>query len=83
MERSDEKCALMTEEEAREVLREFMEKPDKGKEWPKVWIGEKIMECSLGYGFQAAYYFKGQNPEDHWCNWIVDAKTRDCGYAIM
>ena len=83
MERSGEKCTLMTEDEARAVLREWMERPDKGKEWPKVWIGKKISECSMGYGFQAAYYLEGQNPEDHWCDWGVDARTKECMFNIM
>lgn len=73
----------MTEEEARKVLREFMERPDKGKEWPKVWIGEKIGEDRLGYSFQAAYYFKGDKPGERWHNWGVDARTKECMFAIM
>lgn len=83
MESSYEKCTLMTENEAREILRKFMEQGNKGKVWPKVWIGKKISECSMGYSFQAAYYYKGQNPEDRWCNWGVDARTKECMYAIM
>lgn len=83
MERSDEKCTLMTEAEARQVLREFMERPDKGKEWPKVWIGEKIWECSLGFGFQATLYCQGWKPEDGFQNWSVDARTKECMFAIM
>ena len=73
----------MTEDEAREILRNFMKKPYSATEWPKVWVGKKIWESSLGYGFQAAYYREGQNPEDRWCNWSVDAKTRECMFAIM
>ena len=83
MGRSDETCALMTEDEARAILRECMERPDKGKEWPKVWIGKKLWESPLGFGFQATYYFKGQNPENHWCSWSVDAKTKECMFDIM
>ncbi len=83
MERSDEKCTLMTEEEARQVLREFMERPDKGKEWPKVWIGEKIGEDKLGFSFQATYYYKGWKPEDGFQIWGVDARTKECMFNIM
>lgn len=83
MGRSDEKCSLMTEEEARQLLREHMEEPYRNHEWPKVWIGAKIGEDKLGYSFQAAYYRKGQNPEDRWCNWCVDARTKECMFAIM
>ena len=83
MGRSDEKCTLMSEEEAREVLRHFMEAPYKGQEWPKVWIGKKIWECSPGYGFQTTYYGPGENPEDGFQNWGVDARTKECMFAIM
>lgn len=83
MERSDEKCTLMTEEEAREVLREFMERPDKGKEWPKVWIGDVIASGELGYTFQATYYEPRWKPEDGWQKWGVDARTKECGFMIM
>ncbi len=83
MERSDEKCALMTEEEAREILRHSMEEPYEGKEWPKVWIGEKVWECSLGYGFQATYYDQGWKPEDGFQTWGVDARTKECMFNIM
>ena len=42
----------MTEDEARTLLREFMERPDKGKEWPKVWIGDVISADELGIPFR-------------------------------
>ncbi|MDE5833746.1 MAG: hypothetical protein K2H64_12365 [Desulfovibrio sp.] len=73
----------MTEEEARKVLREFMERPDKGKEWPKVWIGEVVSADELGYLFQATYYGPGWKPEDGFQTWGVDAKTKECMFNIM
>ncbi len=73
----------MTEEEAREILREFMELPYKGQEWPKVWIGEQIGEDNTGFSFQATYYDEGWKPEDGFQNWGVDARTKECMFAIM
>ena len=83
MERSDEKCPSMTEDEARQILRDFMEEPYKGQEWPKVWIGEVISADELGYLFQATYYDEGWKPEDGFQNWSVDPKTKECMFAIM
>lgn len=81
-----EKCKgepPMSEEEARQILREFMERPLKGKEWPKVWIGEVIEYDRTGYSFQATYYGKGYVPGSFWQNWGVDAKTHECMIALM
>lgn len=73
----------MTEEEAREVLRKHMEEPYKDHEWPKVWIGEKISEDKTGFSFQATLYGPNENPEDGFQNWGVDARTKECMFAIM
>ncbi|MDE5831717.1 MAG: hypothetical protein K2H64_01805 [Desulfovibrio sp.] len=83
MERSDKRCSLMTEAEARSLLREFMERPYKGRDWPKVWIGEALSTDELGYMFQATYYQENENPEEGWQRWSVDPKTRTCMLDIM
>lgn len=73
----------MTEDEARQILREFMERPLKGKEWPKVWIGDVIEHDYTGYSFQATYYEEGYILGSFWQSWGVDAKTHECKIALM
>lgn len=70
----------MTEGEARQILREYLERHiPKGM---NVWIGEVICHDYTGWSFQAGYTV-GETPCKNWHNWGVDAKYKNCGPTLM